>query len=91
MLAKPLGYCVQFRPYAGKDTQLDVYDDIGLGVGGTVVVHQLKYIQSQQDNGFIYHMVMDKLLHLQKFSVIFRNSQLQLPVQLNFSVRETLL
>ena len=23
VLEKPLGYCVQFRPYAGKDTQLD--------------------------------------------------------------------
>ena len=37
VLAKPLGYCVQYRPYAGKDTQLVVYDDIGLGVGGAVV------------------------------------------------------
>ena len=37
VLAKPLGYCVQFRPHAGKDTQLVVYDNIGLGVGGAVV------------------------------------------------------
>ena len=47
VLAKPLGYCVQFCPYAGKDTQLDEYGDIGLGVGGTVVAHLLKYLPSQ--------------------------------------------
>ena len=73
VLAKPLGYCVQFCPYAGKDTQLDEYGDIGLGVGGTVVAHLLKCLPSQQDNGSIYHVVMDNfftfpgiLCHLQK-------------------------
>ena len=34
-MATPLGYFVQFRPYAGKDT----YADIGLGLGASVVAH----------------------------------------------------
>ena len=34
-MATPLGYCVQFRPCAGKDT----YADIGLGLGASVVAH----------------------------------------------------
>ena len=73
MLAKPFGYCVQFRPYAGKDTQPDIYGDIGLGVDGAAVAHLLKCIPFQQDNGSIYHVVMDNfftspglLRHLQK-------------------------
>ena len=53
VLAKQLGYYVQFRPYAGKDTQLDVHDDIGLGLGEAVVADLLKYIPSQQDDGSI--------------------------------------
>ena len=90
VLAKPLGYCVQFWPYAGKDTQLDIYDDIGLGVGGAAVAHLLKCIPSQQDNGSIYHVVYVNfftspgLFH-------FSNSPLQLLVQLDFAVWETLL
>ena len=52
VLAKPMENCVQFRPYAGKDTQQDVYGDIGLRVGGAVVAHLLKYIPSQPGNGF---------------------------------------
>ena len=76
VLAKPLGHCVQFWPYAGKDTQLDIYRDIGLGVGGAAVAHLLKCIPSQQDNGSIYHVVMDnfftfagRLCHFQKQSI----------------------
>ena len=38
----------QFRPYAGKYTEPDIYHDIGLGVGGTVVAHLLKCIPSKQ-------------------------------------------
>ena len=77
VLAKLLGYCAQLRTYAGKDTQLDVCNDIGLGVGGAVVAHLLKYIPSQQDNGSIHHVVMDNcftspalLCHLQKQSIV---------------------
>ena len=76
VLAKPLEYYVQFRPYAGKDTQLHIYGDIGLGVGGAAVAHLLKCMPSQQDNGSIYHVVIDNfftspglLCHLQKQSI----------------------
>ena len=31
VMASPLGYCIQFRPYAGKDLQLGKYVSIGLG------------------------------------------------------------
>ena len=73
VLAKALECCVQFCLYAGKVTQLNEYGDIGLGVSGTVVAHLLKCLPSQQDNGSIYHVVMDNfftsprvLCHLQK-------------------------
>ena len=76
VLKKPLGYCIQFRPYAGKGTQLDVYGDIELRVGEAVAAHLLKCILSQQDNGSIYHVVMDNfftspgfLCHLRKQSI----------------------
>ena len=38
-MASPLGYCIQFCPYAGKDSQLGEYVDIGFGVGAPVVAH----------------------------------------------------
>ena len=53
VLAKLLGYRVQFRLYAAKDTQLDIYGDIGMEVCGTVVAHLLKCIPSQQNKGSI--------------------------------------
>ena len=59
VLAKPLEYYVKLRPYAVKDTQLDEYGDIGLRVGDTIVAHLLKCLPSQQDNGFLYHVVID--------------------------------
>ena len=75
VLAKILGCCVQFWPYAGKDTQLYVYLDLGLEVGGAVVAHLLKYIPSQQDNGSIFHVVMDNF---------FTSSELQCHFQKQF-------
>ena len=76
VLAKPLGYCVQFRSYVGKAIHLDVYGNIGLEVGRAVVAHLLKCIPSQQDDCYIYHVVMDNfftspelLCHLQKQSI----------------------
>ena len=35
----PLGYCIQFLPYAGKETSLDEYGDIGIWLGGAVIAH----------------------------------------------------
>ena len=37
VMAPPLTYCIQFRPYAGKDGGLNEYVDVGLGLGGAVV------------------------------------------------------
>ena len=33
VMATPLGYCIQFRPYAGKDGGLNKYMNVGLGLG----------------------------------------------------------
>ena len=50
-----------------------MYGDIELRVGGAIVAHLLKCILSQQDNGSIYHVVMNNfftspgfLCHLEK-------------------------
>ena len=73
---KAVGILCSIPAYAGKDTQLDIYGDIGLGVGGAAVAYLLKCIPSQQDNGSIYHVVMDNfftspglLCHLQKQTI----------------------
>ena len=39
VMATPLGYCIQFCSYAGKDTILQEYTDIGLGLGVSGVAH----------------------------------------------------
>ena len=57
VMAKPLGYCIQFRPYAGKDVALTEYGDIGLGLGASVVAHLVKVLPTQP--GCNYHAVMD--------------------------------
>ena len=52
---KPLGYCIQFRPYSGKDAAFTEYESIGLGQGAAVVVHLLKILSPQP--GSNYHAV----------------------------------
>ena len=52
-----LGYCIQFRPYAGKDAVFTEYGDIGLGLGAAVVAHLLKMLPPHP--GSNYHAVMD--------------------------------
>ena len=37
VMATPLGYCIQLCPYAGKDSILQGYGNIGLGLGASVV------------------------------------------------------
>ena len=39
VMASPLGYCIQFRPYAGKDSILQEYENVGLGLGASVVAN----------------------------------------------------
>ena len=73
-MATPLGYCIQFRPYAGKDTILQEYKDTGLGLGASVVAHLVESLPDVGQSN--YHVVMDnfftspKLLrHLQSKGV----------------------
>ena len=56
-MATPLGYCIQFRPYAGKDLFLHEYENIRLVLGASVLanlVSKLPVIQT-----FNYHIAMD--------------------------------
>ena len=39
VMATPLGYCIQFRSYAGKSTILREYADIGFGLNALVAAH----------------------------------------------------
>lgn len=57
VMASPLGYCIQFRPYAGKDTILQEYNDIGLGLGASVVAHLTESLPEVINSH--YHVVTD--------------------------------
>ena len=39
VMATPLWYCIQFRPYAVKDSILQEYENIRLGLGASVVAN----------------------------------------------------
>ena len=49
----PLGYDIQFYPYAGKDENYD----LNLGLGGSVVATLAEKLSSQV--GSNYHIIMD--------------------------------
>ena len=51
--ATPLGYAIQFYPYAGKDENYDS----NLGLGGSVVATLAEKLPSQV--GSNYHIIMD--------------------------------
>ena len=55
--ATPLGYCVQFRSHAGKDSILQKYENIGLGLGASVVANLVSKLPVMQTSN--YHFVMD--------------------------------
>ena len=57
VVAKPLGYSIQFCPYAGKDAAFAEYGDIGLGMSTAVVAHLLKMLPPHP--GSNYHAMMD--------------------------------
>ena len=38
-MATPLGYCIQFRPYVGKDSILQEYENIGPGLVALIVAN----------------------------------------------------
>ena len=54
-MATALGCCIQFRQYTGKDSILQEYGNIGLGLGAPVVANLGKLSVMQTSN---YHIVM---------------------------------
>ena len=57
IVATPLGYCIQFCPYAGKDSILQEYENIGLGLGASVVANLVSKLPVLQTH--TYHIVME--------------------------------
>ena len=50
-------YCILFRSYAGKDSTLQEYENIGLGLGTSVVANLVSKLPLMQSSN--YHIVMD--------------------------------
>ena len=57
VMAIPWGYYIQFHPYAGKDSILQEYENIGLGLGASVVAKLLSKLCVMQT--YNYHIVME--------------------------------
>ena len=57
VLAKLLGYCIQFCSHAGKDAAFTEYGAIGLGLGAAVMAHLLKMLPPHP--GSNYQAMMD--------------------------------
>ena len=57
VMATPLGYCIQFRSYGGKDSILQDYENIGLGLGASVVANLVSKPPVMQTSN--HHIVMD--------------------------------
>ena len=55
VMATALGCCIQFRPYTGKDSILQEYGNIGLGLGAPAVANLGKHSVMQTSN---YYIVM---------------------------------
>ena len=64
VMASRLGYCIQFSPYARKDSQLGEYVDIGLGLSASVLAHLAQFLPALDDNNSKYHLVMDNFFTL---------------------------
>ena len=56
-MATPLEYCIQFRPYTGKDSILQEYENIGLGLGASVVAKLVSKLPVMLTSN--YHVDMD--------------------------------
>ena len=62
VMATALGCCIQFRPYTGKDSILQEYGNIGLGLGAPIVGNLGKLSVMQTSN---YHIVITIILQAQ--------------------------
>ena len=70
VMATPLGYCIQFRPYAGKKSTLQWYENIELGLGASVVANLVSKFPVMQTSN--YHIVMDNYFTSPAFLRHFR-------------------
>ena len=57
VMATSLGYCIQFYPYAGKDSIMQGYENIWLSLGASVVANLISKPPAMQISN--YHIVMD--------------------------------
>ena len=64
-MTTPLGYCIQFRPYAGKDSILQEYVNIGLGLSASVVTNVVSKLPVMHTSN--YHIVMDNYFTIPAF------------------------
>ena len=55
-MATPLGYCIQFHQSAGKDSILQEHENIGRGLGASVVANLVSKPPVMQT--FNYHIAM---------------------------------
>ena len=51
-----------FRSYAGKDSALDEYSDVGLGLEASVVAHLVSMLPEVNNSN--YNIVMDNFFYL---------------------------
>ena len=49
-MTTPLGYCVYFCPYAGKDEGLNECIDVGFDLGGAVVASLTQMLTKVKDS-----------------------------------------
>ena len=52
-----IGYCIQFWPYTGKDSILQGYENIGLGLETSVVANLVSKLPMMQTSD--YHIALD--------------------------------
>ena len=57
VMATPLGSCIKFNPCTGKDLILQEYENIGLGLGASVVPNLVSKLSVVKTSN--YHIVMD--------------------------------
>ena len=73
VMAKPLGYLVQFHPYDGKDVALVEYGDISFGLGASVVAHLLNTLSPPPHSN---HIVMDNFFTSTKSTRYFQSKSI---------------
>ena len=56
-MATRIRYCIQFHPYAGKDSILQEYENIELGLGASVVANLVSKLPVMQTSN--HHIIMD--------------------------------